>query len=127
MSIYRRHEVFPEWEPFPYTLTGDVADEQEEGFHARAQTSIEWKRIPWKDLPDDGIFGKDKDWLSSVDAEYFASTDKEDLLLIQNVWHGFPDPPEWGLISKPGGQDVAWTHWGHFPDLPAPWLVPAGS
>jgi hypothetical protein len=27
-----------------------------------------------------------------------------DIILIQNTWHGFPDPPEWGLASRPAGQ-----------------------
>ncbi|BBF71065.1 hypothetical protein [Sphingomonas bisphenolicum] len=124
MSIYRRHEVLPEWEPIPYTLTGAEADEQELGFHERALKAIDWTRLPWKRFPSEGIFGKDKEWFEFVDAEFYAVVDGEDLILIQNIWHGFPDPPEWGLATKPMGQDVAWSRWGHFPDLPASWRVP---
>lgn len=32
-----------------------------------------------------------------------ASAHVEELgfqLLIQNTWHGWPDPPEWGLASR---------------------------
>ena len=125
MSIYRRDVVSPEWEPVPWTMAGDAADEQERGFHERALKPIQWQRLPWKAFPPEGIFDHDKDWFLSVDAGFFASTDDEDLLLIQNTWHGFPDPPEWGLVSRPTHRaDVAWSRWGHFPDLPVNWVVP---
>jgi hypothetical protein len=52
--------------------------------------------------------------------------DGEDLLLIRNIWFGFPDPPEWGLASRPTGMsDADWKHWGHFPDIPEAWVLPS--
>jgi hypothetical protein len=58
--------------------------------------------------------------------EFVASHDGEDLLLIRNIWFGFPDPPEWGLASRPNGRnDVKWMQWGYFADLPSRWIVPA--
>lgn len=32
MSIYERHDVFPEWEPIPWNASGSAVDEQENGF-----------------------------------------------------------------------------------------------
>ncbi len=126
MSIYRRDVVSPEWEPAPWPMGQKAADEQELGFHERALKSIRWRAIPWDDFPTGGIFDRDKDWFASVDAAFFASIDGEDLILIQNIWFGFPDPPEWGLASRPGGQSAAtWARWGHFPYLPEAWALPA--
>lgn len=127
MSIYRRDEILPEWEPAPWSLDAAAADNQERGFHARGQMPISWQPIPWNDFPDEGVFGHTKDWLSSVDAAFFATLGDEDLLLIDNRWAGWPDPPRWGLASRPHGQhDLPWDRWGHFPDLPTAWTVPAG-
>jgi len=51
--------------------------------------------------------------------------DDEDLILIRNAWFGFPDPPEWGLASRPTvNAEAKWKMWGHFRDLPAAWLIP---
>jgi hypothetical protein len=126
MNIYRRDDILPEWEPAPWPMRASKANEQERGFHALAQLPIQWIPIPWKTFPDDGIFGHGKDWLSSVDAAFYATFDDEDLLLIDNTWSGWPDPPRWGLASRPHGQnDLEWNRWGHFPDLPVAWSVPA--
>jgi hypothetical protein len=125
MSIYRRDAVAPEWEPAPWTMAAAAADEQERGFHRRATRSISWERVPWAAFPPEGIFGHDSDWFSSFEVHFVASSDGEDLLLIQNIWHGWPDPPEWGLASRPSGRtDVRWQRWGHFPVLPSAWIVP---
>ncbi|HTN14787.1 MAG TPA: hypothetical protein VL094_08270 [Sphingomonadaceae bacterium] len=124
MSIYRRDEIFPEWEPVPWSLADEEADRQEQGFHARARSSINWYPIPFENYPDAGIFAHSKEWLTKIDASYFATFDGEELLLIDNTWFGFPDPPRWGLVSRPEGEQTSqWSHWGHFPDLPATWNV----
>ncbi|WP_258128311.1 hypothetical protein [Achromobacter anxifer] len=128
MSLYRRDDVFPEWEPVPWDMTGAAADAQELGFHERAMKPVLWTRAPWQDFPESGIFGRDRDWFVSNDIAYYATIDGEDLILIQNTWHGFPDPPEWGLASRPEGQAAAsWSHWGHFPNLPVAWEMPGAA
>jgi hypothetical protein len=125
VSIYRRDEVFPEWEPIPWGLAADAADEQEQGFHHRALKHIAWRAVPYKSFPGEGIFGHQHDWFAGHDIEFYASFDGEDLVLIRNLWHGFPDPPEWGLASRPLGRpDVEWESWGHFPKIPEAWSVP---
>ncbi|GAB7540153.1 hypothetical protein [Burkholderia sp. 3C] len=125
MSIYRRHYVFPAWEPIPWNMQGAAADTQELGFHDRAMKPIPWTRTPWRDFPQSGLFGCDCDWFRSNDIAFYATFDSEDLILIQNIWHGFPDPPEWGLASRPAGQvGTSWSQWGHFPDLPKSWVMP---
>lgn len=124
MSVYGRDEVFPEWEPIPWGLNSDAADEQERGFHRRALQPITWDAVPYKSFPSDGIFGHHRDWFSEHEIDFYASFDGEDLVLIRNPWHGFPDPPEWGLASRPSGRtDLKWAVWGHFPNLPAAWSV----
>ena len=128
MSIYRRDEVFPEWEPIPWGLAADLADEQERGFHQRALKMIAWQVVPYKAFPGEGIFGKQRAWFAEHEIDFYASVEAEDLVLIRNPWHGFPDPPEWGLASRPSGRgDLKWASWGHFPDIPKAWLVPGVS
>lgn len=126
MSIYRRDEVDGEWEPVFWGTSGNAADELEQGFHERAMKPIAWTAIPFKNFPIEGIFGLSKDPLTEIDAAYFAVLDGEELLLIDNTWFGWPDPPRWGLASRPSDRhDLLWKHWGHFPDLPAEWNVPS--
>lgn len=125
MSIYRRHDIHPEWEPNPWDMEGTAVDAQELGFHERAMKPIPWRRAPWSDFPPSGIFGRDRDWFVSNDIVFYATFDGEELILIQNTWHGFPDPPEWGLASRQAGQVGApWSQWGHFADLPHSWVIP---
>jgi len=125
MSIYKRDEVFPEWEPIPRDAQGPQVDEQEKGFHQRALKPLIWTKVDWNDFPDEGIFGRDRDWFVSHDIAYATTFDEEDLILIENTYFGFPDPPEWGLASRPTGCiEAPWEWWGHFPNLPAAWAVP---
>lgn len=125
MSIYRRDEINPEWEPSPWPMDTQTANKQELGFHQRAHKPICWQPVPWNAFPERGVCGCTKEWLASVDVAFHATHDAEDLLLIDNVWFGWPDPPRWGLASRPSNQaKAAWTHWGHFPDIPVAWIVP---
>ena len=122
MSIYKRDDVFPEWEPIPWDMGGDAADEQERGFHSRALQIIEWRPVPFDSFPTGGIFGHQRDWFSEHEIDFYASHDGEDLVLIRNGWNGFPDPPEWGLASRPAGRkDMKWEMRGHVPNLPETW------
>lgn len=128
MSIYRRHDVSPQWEPNPWDMKGAAVDEQERGFHERAMKRILWMSAPWNEFPKSGIFGYDRDWFVSNDISFYATFENEDLILIQNTWHGFPDPPEWGLASRPAGQAASqWSLWGHFPEPPSQWVIPRAS
>ena len=125
MAVYKRDQVSPDWEPSPWPMDTGAADEQERGFRTRAQMPIRWEPIPWEAFPEQGISGYAKDWLASIDAAHFASFGDEDLILIDNTWFGWPDPPRWGLASRPCGQhDRKWDRWGHFPDLPTAWDFP---
>ena len=119
---------FPDWEPSPYDLTGEAAELQESGFQERAKWPISWVRLPrWDEFPTEGILGRDREFFLSIDAVCYASCEGEDLLLMQNAWFGWPDPPEWGLVSKvaqPSG--TKWRPWGYFPRCPRRWKVPKG-
>lgn len=125
MSIYKRDEFLPEWEPVPWDAEGPQVDAQELGFHQRALTPLVWTKIDWSCFPAEGIFGRDRDWFMRHEIEWVATHDEEHLILIRNSWHGWPDPPEWCLASRPIGNDtVEWQSWGCFPFLPASWTVP---
>jgi hypothetical protein len=125
MAIYKRDDVAPEWEPIPYDAKGRQVDAQEKGFHARALKPLVWTKVDWNDFPAEGIFGQDREWFSRNDISYITTFDGEDLILIQRVWFGFPDPPEWGLASRPAGSlQTKWEMWGSFPDLPVAWVFP---
>lgn len=123
MALYRRDPILPEWEPVPFTLCGKAADRQEAGFHRFAQMAIHWSRIDYADFPETGLFGHDRAWFADRDVSHVATLGDEALLLIDNVWFGWPDPPRWGLVSR-DRDGTKWQHWGHFPDLPASWQVP---
>ncbi|MCP1576163.1 hypothetical protein J2S30_004542 [Herbaspirillum rubrisubalbicans] len=125
MSIYRRDDVSPAWEPIPWDIEGATADAQELGFHERAMKRISWLATPFDNFPQEGIFGQSRDWFVSNEIAFYATFNSEDLILIQNTWHGFPDPPEWRLASRPVDRaSVSWSEWGHFSDLPALWNMP---
>ncbi|MEO0441253.1 MAG: hypothetical protein AAF067_10285 [Pseudomonadota bacterium] len=124
MSIYKRDAVNPEWEPVPWNARGHKADAQEKAFHERALKPIVWRKIDWERIPEGGLFGFSKEDLQSRDISWFAEHDGEELLLIDNIWFGFPDPPRWGLAWRPAGQaEAKWQHLGHFPDLPKAWCL----
>ncbi|QDT72020.1 hypothetical protein I41_11850 [Lacipirellula limnantheis] len=125
ISINKRDGALPEWEPIPWNAVGPQVDEQEKGFHQRALKPLVWTKVDWNEFPEDGIFGRDRDWFVDNDISYATTFDDEDLILIQNTYFGFPDPPEWGLASRPtGNAEARWEWWGLFPDLPAAWVVP---
>lgn len=113
-----------EWEPMPWDASDAIVDEQLAGFYQRSAKPICWEPVRAM-APDDMVFGKSKQWLAQRDIAYYAEHDGERLLLIQLSWHGFPDPPEWGLASRLiGHDDKRWSEWGYFAYLPAAWSVP---
>ncbi|MDP1736183.1 MAG: hypothetical protein Q8L23_01950 [Caulobacter sp.] len=126
MAIYRRDEVLPDWEPIPWTLSGEHADAQEREFHLRAGKAILWSPVPLRAFPSGGLLGQDRSWFVANDVAFVATVDGEDLVLIDNTWFGFPDPPRWGLATRPADRfDLPWRSWGHFPDLPQAWSTQA--
>lgn len=117
-----RGDVFPDWEPIPWDAKGLRVLKQQRGFRKRARRPLAWTKVDRNNFPQGGIFGNNRDWFVGNDIEYVTTFDGEDLILIRNTWSGFPDPPEWGLRSRPAGDEQAqWQPWGHFPDLPAAW------
>ena len=112
--------AFPLWEPIPWDLRGKAADEQERGFRRLAT-----KDITWHVIPPEGIFGYSCDWFQSNEIDFFAVSDGEDLVLISRMYFGFPDPPQYGLASRPSGcSDAEWAMWGSFPNIPKTWYLP---
>ncbi|HEX2837383.1 MAG TPA: hypothetical protein VHN77_04560 [Phycisphaerales bacterium] len=125
MSVPERDNVFPEWEPIPWNATGPEAGAQSQGFLVRAGKPLVWMKVDLQQFPADGIFGQGRDWFVRHDIAYVTTFEDEDFVLIQNTWFGFPDPPEWGLASRPtGNSDAKWSMWGHFPHVPKAWSLP---
>ena len=79
------------------------------------------------DLPAEGLFGLTADQLRSAEAVCHATVQDEHWVLTQLLWHGFPDPPEWGLWTRPrNASGQPWTSWGQFAHLPPAWRLPPG-
>ncbi len=117
-----------DWEPIPWDMGGDAAAEQARGFRRRAASPIAWTPVPFAAFPPGGLFGQGRDWFASNDVGWAAVFDGEDLILVSRLWHGWPDPPEFALASRPtGADDSAWMWWGSFDVLPAAWSVPGGT
>lgn len=110
--------VLPSWEPSPWDADEATRAAQRAGWQVRRR----WP-ITWTPVPVDGAFGHRREWFDQHDVVAIASHGDESLLLIQLMWHGWPDPPEWGLASRIG-PDAPWTSWGFFPSLPQTWRTP---
>jgi len=109
-----------DWEAAPWDASDEIADRQLRGFRERSAKAVRWTAV--RDLPS---HERDLFWKISPDVVYFAEHDGEQLLLLQLAWHGFPDPPEWGLASRAiGGEATRWSEWGYFAHLPEAWVVP---
>jgi len=110
------------WEADPWDAADELADFQLTGFKDRAA-----KPIVWTSVRDAGesVFGIDVAKLTGADVEFVASLHGEEMLLMQLSWHGFPDPPEWRLATRPqGNPDAGWSSWGYFAEPPACWTIP---
>jgi hypothetical protein len=110
------------WEADPWDASEEIANAQLAGFTERAAMPIIWTSIRGTATP---IFGIDQQKLVCADVEYYARHHGEDMLLMQFIWHGFPDPPEWGLATRSSEQlGGPWDRWGYFATLPNAWKIP---
>lgn len=54
-----------------------------------------------------------------------ADVGDESWILMERVWHGWPDPPRWIFIAfDPQGQHICG---GDFDHIPANWTMPEGA
>jgi hypothetical protein len=114
-----------EWEPTLWNAEPSRAREQREGFDQRSIKPLVWTKIDSNDFPEEGVFGHDLRWFISHDIAYVTTFEGDDMVLIQNTYFGFPDPPEWGMAARPTGTTtVGWKLWGYFSDLPHAWQIP---
>ncbi len=110
------------WEADPWDATDAVADYQLAGFEQRALLPIVWTKTYELRQNDTKLFGMDTKWFSELDVEFCAVHNGEDFVLMQLLWHGFPDPPEWRLASRVSSKhDQPWETWGYFANLPVSW------
>jgi hypothetical protein len=114
-----------EWEPIPWDAPEHTAEEMYAGYAERAAKPIHWQQVPFLDFPEEGLLGHGREWFARHDIACFSAADGEDLLLIDSIWSGWPDPPRWGLASRPSGSaESRWRMWGYFRDVPPTWTVP---
>lgn len=110
------------WEADPWDASDEVAELQLAGFKDRAAKTIAWTSMVGA---RQSVFGTDVRELGGFDVEFYATYDGEDMLLMRLTWHGFPDPPEWRLATRPSNRnDLSWATWGYFADLPERWQIP---
>jgi hypothetical protein len=109
------------WEADPCDASDSIADEQLDGFNERAAETIDWTSVRSAGL---SVFGIEKQKLIGADVEFYAMHHGEDMLLMQLAWHGFPDPPEWRLVTRSNLGDGSWASWGYFANLPENWRLP---
>ena len=118
----RKNSASDAWEADPWDATDEVANAQLSGFQNRAVKPIVWSAV--RDAAS-SVFGVGIQKLIGSDVEFYASHDGEDMLLMALAWHGFPDPPEWRLATRPSEQpNNEWESWGYFPELPQVWEIP---
>jgi len=123
-QLDRMNSTSNDWEADPWDAPDEVADLQLAGFQKRAAKTIIWASIF---NADHSVFGIEASDLRSLDAEFYATCDGEDMLLMRLIWHEFPDPPEWRLATRPSNRDdLSWASWGYFTDLPESWQIPDG-
>lgn len=103
------------------TASQKVVDKQFEGFTLRATKIINWKHVSDSAWIAIKKFDLSDEKINELNVDYFAQADGEDLILLWNIWHGWPDPPEWGLASKPSGTNEKWHGWGYFAEMPEKW------
>ena len=109
------------WEADPWDAPDSIADAQRAGFNARAAETIGWTSVR---NAGPSALGIEKKKLIGADVEFYATHDGEDMLLMQLAWHGFPDPPEWRLVTRSIKGDGSWASWGYFANLPENWQLP---
>lgn len=112
------------WEADPWDASDAVAEAQLAGFLERAAKTIAWTSVRNVGA---SVFDIEIEKLLGADVAFFATHDGEELLLMQSVWHGFPDPPEWRLATRSSKSDDLWASCGHFADLPENWQLPPNS
>ena len=110
------------WEPIPWKLGFLASRRAKKGFADRAKLPLEFS--PAKgDWPPEGELADDFDFARRTGTAFLAETETEKYFLIHRDWFGWPDPPEWGLVSQ-SKADGRWNRWGSFDDVPANWTVP---
>ena len=117
----RMNSASNSWEADPWNASDEIADAQLAGFRERVSKPVDWTSIRKGKGP---IFGIARAKLICGDVEFYATHDGEDMLLMQLAWHGFPDPPEWRLATRPSESSGPWASWGYFEDLPENWRIP---
>ena len=120
----RMNSALNEWEADPWDASDAIADCQLAGFRERAQQGIVWRAVG--DVSQ-SLFGIERQELLLADVAYFATHDGEDMLLMQLIWHGFPDPPEWRLATRSEGSGDPWRSWGYFATIPSAWQLPENA
>ncbi len=110
------------WEPIPWRLGFFASRKAKKGFNQRAQFPLNFSPAT-SEWPPEHALADDFDFARRTGTGFMAETDDEKFFLIHRDWFGWPDPPEWGLVSQ-SKANGGWQRWGSFNELPAIWTVP---
>ena len=110
------------WEPHPYDAEIKTVEIQKANFLLIAHKNLKWHEVNYSEFPESGIFGLDQKFFSKFDVEYTASIDDKQLILMANIYFGFPDPPQWRLAYSVIGEE-RWHECGYFADIPQNWTL----
>jgi hypothetical protein len=110
------------WEPIPWQLGFFASRKAKKGFVDRRKLSLEFVPAD-QEWPPESALADDFDFARHTGTGFVAETDDEKFFLIHRDWFGWPDPPEWGLVSQ-SKADGSWHRWGSFSDIPPSWSVP---
>ncbi len=112
------------WEPIPYTARQSETRKQKEAYDKWRIEPLSWQPVSLNNFPADGIFGRDRDWFAKHDIGYTTCANGFNCILIERIWHGFPDPPEWGFGFQCAQTSQApWQVAGSFERLPQAWVL----
>jgi len=95
-----------EWDEQDYITATEFLD--------LAEKEINWDRSSATGLPLAGVKGS---------PDYAAQVDEHILLMGENIWLGFPDPPQFTIVRcHPGSRKT--QQLGHFDNWPEKWNRP---
>jgi hypothetical protein len=123
------------WGPTSGTLDGYGQSWVDDARSAKRFRSLSRSAIVWQSADDwpgdvnaaypilldrfgDGIVG----WYRAKVSQNFDSNRWEDWFVIDRMWHGFPDPPEFAFMAFDASGKIISGH--DFDDWPASWIKP---
>lgn len=100
---------------------------QKANFLNCVRKSLIWQKFSFKKFERTGLWGKEASDFRQFDLEYISEDGNRKFMLMENVWFGFPDPPEWRLAFSDKSDLSEWQECGYFYNMPESWSFPEGE